>query len=155
MTIKKSFTEIVEFLEANKNKKVSTILDEIYSITSQKSMSKTFLTNDKGEVFAIFCYYHKQWELLSEVDYGLKASSTTGYNTMCKIGVKHWTAQNKQAKEVGSRVLAMLEEGEISASEINETRERLLAETRTIITDDMPIGYNTAEDAFDMYNDIN
>jgi hypothetical protein len=151
MTIKKSYAELVEFLEANKNKKVSTILDEIYSMTSQKSMSRTYLTNEQGEVFAIFCYYHKQWELLSEVDYGSKASSTTGYNTMCKIGVKHWTAQNKQAKAVGGSILTMLEAGEITSDEISDTRERLLAETKVIITDDMPVGYATPEDAADAY----
>lgn len=155
MTIKKSYAEIVAFLEANKNKKVSTILDEIYSMTSQKTQSKTFLANDKGEVFAIFCYYHKQFELLDEVDFGKKASSTTGYNTMCKIGVRHWTAQNKAVKQVGSTILEMLENNEIKADEISDKREELIAKAKEINTDDMPVGYQTAEEAYEAYEALN
>lgn len=151
MTIKKSFREVVSFLEANQNKKVSSILEEIYSMTSQKAMSRTFLTNDKNEVIAIFCYYHKQWELLDEVEYGKKASSTTGYNTMCKIGVSKWTKQNNAIKQVNSKVLEMLELGEITSDEISETKERLIAEAKQLDTEDMPIGYSSAEEALEAY----
>jgi hypothetical protein len=154
MTIKKSFAEIVSFLEANKNKKVSTILDDIYEMTAQKSQSKTFLTNDNGEVIAIFCYYHKQWELVSEVAYGKKASSTTGLNTMCKIGVSKWTKQNNTVKKVGEIVLEMLESGKISADEISLTKEKLITEAKEIDMTDAPVGYATPEDALEAYNNL-
>ena len=152
MTIKKSFVEVVSFLEANKNKKVSSILEEIYKMTEQSNKSKTFLLDSNGEVFAIYCYYHKQWELLTEVEFGKKASSTTGFNTMCKIGVSHWTKQNNAVKKIGETVLNMLENNEIQADEISSTKEKLTAEAKEINTDNMPIGYATEEEAIEAFN---
>jgi len=148
MTIntKKAYVELVEFLEANKNKKVSSILNDIKAMTAQKANQKTFLTNDKGEVVAIYCYYHKQWELLADVEYGKKASSSTGFNTMCKVGVSNWTKQNNAVKKVGETVLTMLETGEIGADEIAETKERLIAEAKAVITDNMPQGFTSADE---------
>lgn len=148
MTIKKSYAEIISFLEANATKKVSTILadKDFLLLVSQTRQAKTFLTDEHGEVIAIYCYYHKQWELLSEVDYGKKASSTTGYNTMCKVGVSKWTKQNNAVKQVGEQVLEMLEQGKIQASEIQSTKDALLANAKIIDTDDMPIGYATIDD---------
>ena len=148
MTIKKSYAEIISFLEANATKKVSAILadKDFLLLVSQTRQAKTFLTDEHGEVIAIYCYYHKQWELLSEVDYGKKASSTTGYNTMCKVGVSKWTKQNNAVKQVGEQVLEMLEQGKIQASEIQSTKDALLANAKIIDTDDMPIGYATIDD---------
>lgn len=154
MTIKKTFVELVEFLETNKNKKVSTLLPEIYEMTKQKANAKTFLTNENNEVYAIYCYYHKQWELLEEVPYGKKASSTTGFNTMCKAGVSAWTRQNRKIKQVGDEVLDLLERGEIEADAINETKEKLLEKAREIDTTDMPVGYTTPEEAEEAYNNL-
>jgi len=149
MTIitKKAFVEIVELLEKNKNKKVSTILGQIKEMTAQKSNLKTFAVDDKGAVVAVFCYYHKQWELVADVPYGKKASSTTGLNTMCKVGVSAWTKQNNAVKKVGSAVLALLEAGTIEATEIADTKERLIAEAKAINTEDMPEGFATSEEA--------
>jgi len=148
MTIntKKVYVELVEFLETNKDKKVSTILDEIKAMTAQKASQKTYLTNKAGEVVAIYCYYHKQWEVLADVDYGKKASSSTGFNTMCKIGVSNWTKQNNAVKRVGETVLSMLESGEIGADEIAETKAKLIDEAKTINTDNMPQGFESTEE---------
>lgn len=146
MTIKKSYLELVSFLESNKNKKVSSILDEVKEMTKQKSNSKTFLLDQKGNVIAIFCYYHKQWELLEDVPYGKKASSTTGYNTMCKIGVSKWTKQNKNVKEVGTKILEMLESEELDPKDISSTKEKMIEDARVIDIDDMPIGVQTIEE---------
>jgi len=148
MTIntKKAYVELVEFLEANKNKKVATILDEVKAMTRQKASQKTFLTNKAGEVIAIYCYYHKQWEMLSDVEYGKKASSSTGFNTMCKIGVSKWTKQNRAVKQVGSIVLSMLESGKIGTDEIAETKAKLVNEAKQIDVEDMPHGFDTIEE---------
>ena len=75
MSIKKSYVEIVNFLEDNKEKKVSSILDEILSMVESKKSPSTVLMDAEGNVIAIFCYYHKQWELFSEVEYGSKANT--------------------------------------------------------------------------------
>jgi len=147
MTIntKKVYVELVEFLEANKNKKVSTILEQVKEMTKQKVSAKTSLTNETGEVVAIYCYYHKQWEILADVPYGKKASSTTGFNTMCKVGVSNWTKQNNAIKKVGETVLSKLESGEIGAADIADTKAKLIAEAKEINTDNMPEGFESTE----------
>lgn len=147
MTIKKAYEEVVAHLEANKNKKVSSIIEEIKAMCAQKSNLKTFAVDEAGEVVAIFCYYHKQWELLKDVPYGAKASSTTGYNTMCKVGVSKWTKQNKNVKAVNGTVLAMLEASELEAVDIADTKAQLIEEAKLIDTTDMPEGFESAEEA--------
>lgn len=145
-TTKKAYVGLIAFLEKNKNKKVETILDQIKEMTQQKNTLKTFLVNEKNEVVAIFCWYHKQFELLETVEYGAKASSATGFNTMCKVGVSKWTKQNKNVKAVEGVILAMLENETIIASEISDKREHLVAEAKMIDVEDMPIGYETIDD---------
>ena len=72
-------TEILSFLEANKNKKVETILEELTSQLSSlntRNNSRTFRTDENNKVRYIYCWYHKQWEDLTKVEYGLKKSSS-------------------------------------------------------------------------------
>lgn len=154
MTIKQNYVELVNFLQANANKKVSSIMPEILAMTQSKTQSKTFLTNEQGDIIAIFCYYHKQWELLDEVPFGVKAHSTTGYNTMCKQGVSSWTKQNNAIKKVGETVLQLLENGLINASEISAKKDELIAEAKQIDTTNMPIGYATADEALEAYANL-
>jgi len=145
MSIKKAYEEIIGLLEANPNKKVSSIIAEARAMCAQKTNLKTFAVDAEGQVYAIYCYYHKHWELLSEVEYGLKASSTTGFNTMCKVGVSKWTKQNNAVKAVNGTVLEMLEKGELELADIEAMKEQLIAQAREIDTTDMPIGYETLE----------
>ena len=149
MTIitKKAFVELVTFLETNKDKKVNTILEQIKEMTAQKANLKTFINDEAGNVVAIFCYYHKQWEIIADVEFGKKASSSTGFNTMCKVGVSKWTKQNNAVKAVNLTVLEMLEAEEITTEEISSAKEKLVAEAKTIDETDMPNGYLTAEEA--------
>ena len=137
----KSYVALVEFLTANANKKVSSILPEILEMTEAKQQAKTFIADENGNVMAIYCYYHKQWELLVDAEYGLKASSTTGYNTMCKVGVKYWTLQQKNIKAVGETILTMLENEEITIEELSTTKERLIDEAKEINVTNMPQAY--------------
>ena len=125
MTIKKAYKEIIELLEANTNKKVASILEEAKELASAKKANTTFKTNDKGEVTEIFCYYHKRWEKLSEHAYGVKANTATGFNTMCKMGVSHWTKQNRRAKKDREMLLKQVAVGEVPAEEINEHMRKI------------------------------
>lgn len=141
-TTKKAFIPLVALLEKNANKKVTKeLLEQIYELTRQKASSKTFLLDKDNNVVAVFCYYHKQWELIAETPYGAKVSATTGLNTMCKKGVSLWTKQNNAVKRVGETVLAMLEAGDIEAKQIADTKEKLIADARIISAEDMPTGY--------------
>lgn len=145
-TTKKQFQSLVEFLEANKDKKIKDVLNEIYAQTALKVQAKTALVDKDGKVLAVFCYYHKQWEVLDEVEYGKKASSTTGFNTMCKIGTSKWTKQNNAIKQVDNTILNLLESGELKLEDIKDKKEELIIKLKFIDTEDMPNGYQDVEE---------
>lgn len=142
---KKAYKDIVDLLIEKKSQKIETVLPKILQMTEQKNNLKTHLLH-QGKVIAIFCYYHKQWELLSDVEYGKKASSATGYNTMCKLGVSKWTKQNNAVKKVNATILEMLEAGKLETKDIADVKTKLIEQAKVIDTTDMPKGYDTAED---------
>ena len=112
MAIKKDFQALVDFLETNQNKKVATILEQLREMCSQQN-TVTFKKDAEGNVTEVFCYYHKRWELVSEHEYGKKASNkATGLNTMCKVGLNQWTKQQSTAKKAREQVLTRLASGE-------------------------------------------
>lgn len=128
MSIKKAFIPLVELLEANKNKQVSSIMEKILELTSAKAggggrASNTIHKNDAGEVTHVFCYYHKKWEELAKVEYGKKASSPTGYSNMCKEGTAAWTKQQRDAKKGKDDLLASVAAGETKATDIKPRME--------------------------------
>jgi len=128
MTIKKQYQEIISFLESNKNKKVASILSELKDMTKSKVRTKTFIKDRDGNIIAIFCYFHKQFELVSKVPYGTKKTSTTGLNTMCKVGVKAWTLQQKLIKQVDGIILEKLVNDEIDEiDKIDEIKENMIS----------------------------
>ena len=143
---------IVAYLNDNSTKKVSTILDELTTmlesikLTTSARMGRTYLVGQDNKVYAIYCYYHKQWELLSEVEYGSKVSSSHGYNTMCKQGVREWTRQQKNLKLLGNEILSKLENGELLVEEIADYKTAREESIRAINAYEMPIGYENQED---------
>lgn len=146
MSIKKPYVEIIDFLKANENKKVSSILDHIKELCESKKSTSTVIVNSDNEVVAIYCYYHKQWELLSEVTYGKKANTNSGYNTMCKVGVSKWTKAQKLAKDAKEELLEKVSIGEIAIEDIKFHQDDIENARLSINTEDMPKGYDS-EDA--------
>jgi hypothetical protein len=125
MAIKKAFAGIIEFLEANQGSKVKTILPEAIQLCSAKiggGGAPLFRKNDAGEVTHVFCYYHKMWELVDDVEYGAKANSATGLNNMCKEGVSQWSKQQREAKTAESQILTDLGAGTIAVSDIEDIK---------------------------------
>ena len=131
MTIKKAYTEIAQFLEDNTNKKVSTIMPQLIDMMSGQTQSCVRRAED-GTVEAIFCYYHKEWELVSEVEYGAKASSSTGLNSMCKVGVSHWTKQQRISKKAKEQLLEDVASGEVHSDDLADIMSDI-EEARTLI----------------------
>lgn len=125
MSIKKPYQDIVRFLSANADLQVSEILDEVRKLCESKSNTQTHVKNQAGEVIAVFCYFHKEWELVSECEYGSKASSTTGLNTMCKRGVNGWTKTQSMLKKADAKILEDVMSGKIDASEIREKKDEV------------------------------
>ena len=110
--IKKDFQELIAFLEANEKKSVNTILEQVRELCSAKAQT-TFKKDADGNVTHVFCYYHKRWELVSEHEYGKKASNkATGLNTMCKVGYNQWTKQQSAAKKAKEQLLSRVAAGE-------------------------------------------
>jgi len=152
MSIKKAYIELVDFLETNSNKKVSTIIDEIIVMCESKTQSSTTMRDADNNVIAIFCYYHKQWELINEVEYGNKANSATGLNTMCKIGVSLWTKAQREAKKANAAILTGVIDGTIAREDI--ANEQLAIEAKRIAIDktNLPKGFASE---FELINFLN
>lgn len=121
--VKKAYEEVIALLEANKNKKVATIMPQILELVTSKTNSKTFKRNDNGEVTHIFCYYHKEWEALATIEYGAKASSSTGFNTMCKEGVSQWSKQQRVAKKSSASLLNSLADGTLALEDLKQHQD--------------------------------
>jgi hypothetical protein len=153
MQVKKQFEEIYALLEANKNKKVSTLLPELAELMSKKSAGgtngSTFHKID-DEVVAVYCYYHKKWELISKTEYGKKASNqATGLNTMCKEGVSAWTKQQRMKKLAEQELLTKVSKGEILPEDIASEQEAILKESKLIVPRSDEHGFDLLADALE------
>ena len=139
--IKKVYEEVVAFLQANENKKVATLMPELLELMASKVTQKTFVTDDNGNVTHIFCYYHKKWEPIEL--FGNKKHSTTGYNTMCKVGVNQWTKQQRDARKAKEELLQSIATGELSPDELQHKLEQIEAEKHAIVPREDDIGTDT------------
>ncbi len=146
MNIKKPYVDLVNFLMANENKKISSILGEVLLMCESKKQDSTVIKDSNGEVIAVYCWYHKQYELLKDVPYGAKANSTTGFNTMCKVGVSKWTKAQRDAKNALAELLTKVSKGEVEPADIVKQQQDIEAKRLTIDTTDMPIGYASEEE---------
>jgi len=141
MAIKKAYVEVVNFLTDNKDKKISSVLEEVAAMCSAKtgggrSGSSNSLRDSKGKVVAIFCYYHKMWEPIvgdTAVEYGKKATSSTGLNNMCSEGTSAWGKQNRTAKAAKEAILDKVASGELKAEAI-EAEQGAIEKARGVTT---------------------
>ncbi len=133
MAIKKDYVELVNFLETNKNKKVETILEMVREMCSQK-VETTFRKDEDGNVTHVYCYYHKVWEDVSQVEYGKKASNkATGLNTMCKVGLNQWSKQQRVAQKEKNELLEKMAKGEVTQEEFALELDAIELRRNTII----------------------
>jgi len=151
MTIKKAYIEIIELLEANENKKVSTILDEVRALCTAKrgggsEVGRTFHKNEDGETIAVFCYYFKRWMPTQVVDFGVKKNTASGLNTMCKEGNSLWTKQQRIAKNAKDQLLEDLSEGLITVEDLPARQEEIEEERNAIAEPSFETHYETLEE---------
>lgn len=150
MNVKKQFADIIAVLEANPNKKVSSVMDEILALCSKKSNGgsngSTLYKNADGKVVAVFCYYHKKWELVADCEYGSKANTASGLNTMCKEGVSNWTKQQRLSKQAKAELLDKVAKGEVVVDNITAELERIDESTKAVVDREDGHGFATIED---------
>lgn len=155
--IKKQFEEIYEFLAKNQEKRIKEVLPMLTQLVSSKNQERTYLADDEGKVIAIYCYYHKKWELVDCIEYGKKASTATGYNTMCKEGVRRWTQQQNEAKKQKELLLAKVAAGTLNTEQLAAELQKI-EEGKNKIT---PIpkelerySFGTKEEAFNAFTKL-
>lgn len=148
--IKKAFQPIVDLLEANKDKKVSTILEDIMALAAAKTGggggTTSFHKTEDGTVVALRCAYHKKFFIPSEVEFGAKASSTSGFAAMSKDGTAKWNAQYKAAKEAEAGLLERVSSGDLPVADIPVEQERIAQERAEIVPIEGIEGYETLEE---------
>jgi len=123
MSIKKAYQDVVSFLEENADKKVKSIIDQVYDMCSAKSgggggKATTFFKDENDVVRAIRCFYHQTWMSPADIEFGKKESSATGFNTMCKDGVSKWTKQQRDFKKGKEEILDQVTAGELAPDDI-------------------------------------
>lgn len=136
---KKVFEPLMQLLMDNQHMKVSELMPALAKLMQAKTgggsdTGKTFLKDDEGNVIAVFCYYHKKWELVEHVPYGKKANTATGLNTMCKEGTSAWSKQQRDFKKAKELLLMQVCEGLLSGEELPEQME-LAEEDRKLIVE--------------------
>ncbi|UOF80187.1 hypothetical protein [Caudoviricetes sp.] len=134
MTIKKAFNPIFDLLTANPDALVKDLLPQLTALmSSSNTVGQTSYKDEQGNVIAIYCYYHKKWELIANHEYGVKAGSSTGLNTMCKLGVSEWTKQQRKAKQAGELLLKGLTDGAIQVSDLVLKQEEIENQRTSIV----------------------
>lgn len=151
MAIKKAYQEIITFLEENSDKKVKSIMPEVIELASAKvgggRNGENVLRDAEGNVLAVFCYYHKMYEPVGDVEYGKKANSSTGLNSMCKEGTSHWTKQQRNAKKANEELLESIVAGELEVSDLEAKRAEISEAKSTVIPREDGIGFATLDEA--------
>ena len=143
-TIKKQFESIADAISAADI--APAIKEHLLSFCFAKSQESTTLYHD-GELLAVYCYYHKKWELLSGHAYGTKKSTNTGLNTMCKVGVNQWTKQQAEASKVKAELLIDVANGSVAPADLNSKLLEIEANRQRIEYFDGYIGYDHTEEA--------
>lgn len=127
VTIKKDLQDLHAHLESLKDKKLTQkVLDNITALflatkNSNGSGSRTTAYyDDNRNLIAVYCYYHKKWELVEHIEFGKKAGTKTGLNTMCKEGVSMWTKANRDKTKNKDALLSKFASSELTAEEFKE-----------------------------------
>lgn len=139
-----SIADIELFLAENAKRKVGSISEDLLAMVAKLSVPKSsgsgknFIKDSEGNVIAVFCYYHKVWELVEHIPYGKKTSNaSTGLNTMCKEGTSNWTKQQKAFKKGESELLAKLSVGEVDVSDLPTLKQELEDAKTAIVPNSM------------------
>lgn len=150
MAVKKAFGPLVDFLTENKDKKVSTILDDAIAMCTAKtaggSASASHTTED-GRLF-IRCSFFELWFPVSHVEFGKKEGTSTGYNPMCKEGANQFSALQRAYRSGKEALLDKVAQGEVKPEKIEDALAELEAARTNRPAYSVPgMGWPTKEEA--------
>jgi uncharacterized protein YuzE len=153
-TIKKAYQDIITLFQDNEDSFVRDILPQVTQLASAKTgggggKATTFHRDENGKVVGIQCYYHKLWMDPEVAEFGKKASSATGYNSMCKDGVSKWTKQQRDAKRAKEQLLLDVSNGDIEAADLPALLAEIEEASDVIIPRDDNYGFSTLEELLD------
>lgn len=155
--IKKVFHPIFKFLQANPLATVDTILNQLISLAKAstggegRSANTSLRHPSTNELIAVRCYYHDKWELVESSDFGIKVSSATGLNNMCKEGNAAWTKQQTQGKKDELAILDNIMSEKITVAEVPAIRDAIKTARDLITARKDATGYDTKEDAWNAF----
>jgi hypothetical protein len=152
MSVKKAYRDLLEFLQNNQDRVVSEILDTVIGMCSTKSVgvaATSVARDESGEVAYIRCGYFEQWFHISLMEFGAKASSSTGYSSMSKEGASAWTRQQRVAQKAKDALLVEIATGNVSGEEAATHLQRI--EEERISKGKHPLGADTLEEAVEIY----
>lgn len=155
MATKKVFQPLMSLFAANQTATVADLMPQITELTSAKvggggGKATTFHRLADGTIGAVMCYYFKQWMDPRLVDFGAKAGSATGLNSMCKVGLSAWTKQQSAFKKAKEALLNEVAAGNVKPEEIADRLAELEAERDAII--DVPAEIQAFESLEDCLN---
>lgn len=150
MSIKKVFQSVIAFLEANKDARVSKVLPEIMEMCSAKqgggTTARSFYKQGE-ELVAARCGFFEKWFDPAVVEFGKKAGTASGLNSMCKLGVNEWTARNNAHKKGRDAAFADFTAGKLSADDFQaKLREVDSARDAEKVLPEGVVGYDTLEE---------
>lgn len=135
MTIKKDYKDIMSLfaqsITLGSEQERQALYNQALELVSSKksngsgSASTAYFDPVTRELIAVYCYYHKQWELVSHIEYGKKSGTKTGLNTMCKEGTSAWTKQYRKAQKLKDELAQKLLRDEITKDEYAEQYEAI------------------------------
>lgn len=153
--IKKAYQAIIAHLETNSDKRVRDVLPEVIEMASAKQGGgggvKSFHKNEAGEVVAAKCGFFGLWfPVIGEgaVEFGAKASSASGLNTMCKAGVSAWTKSNSDYKKGRDQLLTDManpENTDVTADNLADLLQGL-EDAKNARPEAPGVGYETLEE---------
>lgn len=150
MSVKKAFQPLIDFLQANADEVISDVMPKILEFTSAKGaggVATTVHRNEEGEITHVRCSYFKAWMPLSHVEFGAKAGSASGLNSMCKEGVSFWTKQQRDFRKAKEALLDQVSAGDIAPDQIQAELESLEVARTMIHTHSADMAWAELEDA--------
>lgn len=163
MPIKKSFAELVSYLEDNKNKKVDTLLPTIYELAAPKTRpakssgknTSISLKDSDGTVLALKCWYFKRWMPIvgdDPVAFTPKKLASTGYNSMCKEGNNLWSRQRSQYRKDNEQILQDVKAGDLLIDGISDRQEEATVAYHAIQPTEL--GFETRDEVAEYFTSL-